>query len=255
MKNNLLTLLGIMMMFSALNINAQEDTQSPAMIATAIAHQVIGPVKDFPVLSPEELAAMDEKEAKMVRNKDLQYRNYPYWEETRLSRPDAGLQTEMGSAESLMGIIQNWEAQYSYSIPPDCNGTAGPDHYMQTINVKYTIYDKTGTLVAGPTNLNTFFSGLPGGTTNEGDPVILFDEQAQRWMMAEFSGISGPDYMLIAVSQTDDPTGLWDAWSFVMNGFPDYMKLGVWRDGYYMGTNTYSGNDRYVFEREVMIAG
>jgi PKD repeat protein len=126
---------------------------------------------------------------------------------------------------------------------------------MQTINVRYTIYDKTGTLLEGPTNLNAFFTGLPGGNSNDGDPVILYDDQAERWMMAEFSGISGPDYMLIAVSQTDDPTGMWDAWSFPMNGFPDYMKLGVWEDGYYMGTNTGSGNDIYAFERDVMLAG
>ena len=162
----------------------------------------------------------------------------------------------MGEQKSFMGLIQNWEGQYSYSYPPDCNGTVGPNHYMQTINVKYTIYDKQGNLLAGPTNLNTLFSGVPGANANDGDPVVIFDEQAQRFMVAEFSGISSnPDYMLIAVSQTDDPTGNWDRWSFVMNGFPDYMKFGIWRDGYYMGTNTTSGNDIYVFERDEMLAG
>jgi PKD repeat protein len=39
-----------------------------------------------------------------------------------------------------------------------------------------------------------------------------------------------------------------------MNGFPDYMKFGVWRDGYYMSANS-SGNDIYVFERTAMLAG
>lgn len=247
--------MGTVLMLGTLMSGAQQGPESPQMIATAIAHQVVGPVKDFPALTPEELAEMDLREAGMVRNRELEVRNYPYWEQTRPTRPDAGLQSFNGSRASLTGIIQNWAGQNSYSNPPDCNGTAGPNHYMQTINVKYTIYDKTGSLLAGPTNLNTFFSGLPGGSTNEGDPVILYDEQAQRWMMAEFSGIWGPDYMLIALSQTNDPTGLWDAWSFPMNGFPDYMKLGVWRDGYYMGTNTSSGDDIYVFERDEMIAG
>ncbi len=240
-------------MFSALNIQAQDNVQSPAMIATAIAHQVVGPVKDFPVLTPEEMAEMDLREATIIRNRDLETRNYPYWEAP--TGKDAGLQTEMGTKRGLTGILQNWSGQSSFSNPPDCNGTAGPDHYMQTINVKYTIYNKTGSLLEGPTNLNVFFSGLPGGSSNDGDPVVLYDEQAGRWLMAEFSGIWGPDYMLIAISQTDDPTGMWDAWSFVMNGFPDYMKLGVWQDGYYMGTNTGSGNDIYAFERSEMLAG
>jgi len=163
-------------------------------------------------------------------------------------------QTEMGTTGA--NILQNFSGQTSGSNPPDCNGTVGPDHYMQTINVKYTIYDKLGSLVAGPTNLNTLFSGVPGATQNDGDPVILYDDQADRYMVAEFSGIwSNPDYMLIAISQTNDPTGLWDRWSFVMNGFPDYMKFGIWNDGYYMGTNTSSGNDIYVFERAAMLSG
>ena len=40
-----------------------------------------------------------------------------------------------------------------------------------------------------------------------------------------------------------------------MNGFPDYMKFGIWEDGYYMATNTSSGDDIYVFERSVMLTG
>jgi len=255
MKTNLIVVLSLMMLLGTLTTKAQVEYESPAMIATAIAHKVVGPVKDFPALTPQQLAEMDLQDAKIKRNQELRERSYPFWEETRPTKPDAGLQSEMGAMENLTGVIQNWGGQTSSSNPPDCNGSVGPNHYMQTINSKYTIYDKTGALLEGPTNLNVFFTGLPGGSSNDGDPVILFDEQAQKWMLAEFSGIWGPDYMLIAVSQTSDPTGLWDAWSFPMNGFPDYMKLGVWRDGYYMGTNTGSGNDIYVFERDVMIAG
>lgn len=256
MRKNLITLTALVFIISALNLRAQEDVESPRMVATAIAHKVVGPVKDFPVLTPEELAAINQAEAKIERNKDLKYRNYPFYEETKLQGPDPLLQSEMGQTRGLKGIIENWSGQSSFSNPPDCNGSAGPDHYMQTINVTYTIYDKTGSMVVGPTNLNSFFTGLPGGNNNDGDPIILYDELAQRWLLAEFSGAwSNPDYMLIAISQTDDPTGTWDAWSFIMNGFPDYMKFGVWPDGYYMGTNTYSGDDIYVFERSEMLAG
>ena len=236
------------------HLNAQDQPVSPSMISTAIYHDVIGPLRDFPVMTAEELAQMDQEELTKERNKELKYRNYPYW--AAPTEKDKGLQDFMGTQKSFMGLIQNWEGQYSYSIPPDCNGTAGLDHYMQTVNVKYTIYDKQGALLAGPTNLNTLFSGVPGSNVNDGDPIVLFDEQAQRFLVAEFSGVStNPDYMMIAVSQTSDPTGNWDRWSFIMNGFPDYMKFGVWRDGYYMGTNTGSGDDIYTFERDEMLAG
>ncbi len=254
MKKNLLTLFGMILMFGSLSLTAQDEVQYPAMIATAIHHEVIGPLSDFPALTAEELAATAEEESRVKRNEELQYRNYPFYEQYKLDGPDPGWQSEMGTNRALTGIIQNWSGQSTYSNPPDDNGTAGPNHYMQTINVKYTIYDKMGSLQAGPTNLNTVFSGVPGANRNDGDPIILWDEQAGRYLMAEFS-LGSPYYMLIAVSQTDDPTGMWDAYSFVMNGMPDYMKFGVWRDGYYMGTNTYTGNDIYVFERDEMLAG
>jgi len=255
MKKNAMTLLSVIMLLTTLSLSAQNDAQSPEMFGTAIAHKVIVPMSDFSALTAEELAEMAVEEATIKRNQDLKVRNYPFYEQYKNDGPGPGLQKEMGTRGSK-GIIQNWSGQSSFSNPPDDNGAAGPNHYMQTINVKYTIYDKSGTLLEGPTNLNAFFSGLPGGNNNDGDPIVLYDEQAQRWLMAEFSGAwSNPDYMLIAISQTSDPTGMWDAWSFMMNGFPDYMKFGVWRDGYYMGTNTYSGNDIYVFERDEMLAG
>ncbi len=254
MKKTLLTLLGMVLMLSAISLNAQDETESPEMIATAVGHKVIGPLRDFPALTPTELAAMSEDEAKVKRNQDLKVRNYPFYEQYKLDGPDPAWQSEMGKNRGSKGILQNWTGQSTSSNPPDDNGTAGPNHFMQTINVRYTIYDKMGSLQAGPTNLNTIFSGVPGANRNDGDPIILWDEQAQRYLMAEFS-LGSPYYMLIAVSQTDDPTGFWDAYSFVMSGMPDYMKFGVWRDGYYMGTNTYSGSDIYVFERDEMLAG
>ena len=63
------------------------------------------------------------------------------------------------------------------------------------------------------------------------------------------------DYMLIAVSATNDPTGAWHKYSFDVADMPDYEKFGIWRDGYYMGTNNTSGNDIYVFERSQMLNG
>ncbi len=114
MKKQLLAVLSLIIMFSAVKTNAQVEYESPAMISTAIYHDVVGPLKDFPAMTADELAELDLREAKMKRNQDLKVRNYPYWEAP--TKPDAGLQSEMGTQDGLMSIIQNWEAQYSYSI-------------------------------------------------------------------------------------------------------------------------------------------
>jgi len=252
-------LLNILILFSILLTplhSAYGQAVKPDKVSTAIYHDVVGPIKDFPVLTAEELAA-EEFEEKIERNEELKERKYPYAATALPKGQDPIWQKTMGSVSlGNREIIENFNGQSSYSNPPDDNGTVSENYYMQTINVKYTIYDKTGNLLAGPTNLNTLFEGVPGASRNDGDPIVMFDEQIGRFFVAEFSGIgSAPDYMLIAISQTEDPTGMWDRWSFPMTGFPDYMKFGVWRDAYYMGTNTYSGNDIYAFERDVMIAG
>ncbi|MFA5418640.1 MAG: BACON domain-containing carbohydrate-binding protein, partial [Bacteroidales bacterium] len=237
-----------------LNSNGTGEKVGPDSFSKAIYFDRVGPLKDFPALTPEELATLNEKERTKVRNKDLQHRSYPNAANALPKGPDEVWQKINGRTRNLTNIIQNFNGQNSNSFPPDCNGSAGPNHFFQTVNVTYSIYDKTGTQVIAPTNLNTLFSGVPGSNFNDGDPILLYDDNADRWLAAEFS-ISGSNYMLIAISVTSDPTGDWYRWSWAMNGMPDYMKFGVWEDGYYMGTNTSSGSDIYVFEREEMLIG
>lgn len=235
---------------------AQQGKVGPTSYSKAVYFDRIGPLKDFPPMTAEDFIILNEKEKNKVRNKDLQYRAYPNAENALPKGPDPVWQKEMGASRSGRNIIQNFEGQSTFSSPPDCNGSAGPEHFFQTVNVTYSIYDKTGNQVVPPTNLNTLFAGVPGSNNNDGDPILLYDDNADRWMAAEFSGAwSGPDYMMIAISVTNDPTGDWYRWSWLMNGFPDYMKFGVWEDGYYMGTNTMNGDDIYVFERDEMLVG
>ena len=245
-----------LLMFASMGVEAQEESVAPDSFSEAIYFDRIGPLKDFPPLTPEDLIALDEKEKNKVRNKDLQVRLYPNAENALPKGTDAVWQKIHGQTRGISNIRENFNGQTTSSSPPDCNGSAGPEHFFQTVNVKYSIYDKVGNQVVAPTNLNTLFSGVPGANNNDGDPILLYDDNADRWLAAEFAGAySNPDYMMIAISVTNDPTGDWYRWSWVMNGFPDYMKFGVWEDGYYMGTNTSNGNDIYVFERDQMLVG
>lgn len=231
----------------------QNEPVSPTEISKAIYFDVYGPIRDIPPLTQEELQQRND-DALLVRNEKLKDRSYPYASIAFPKGPDAVWQKQMGT-KSNKGPIINFNGQSTNSTPPDCNGDVGLNYYFQGVNTTYSIYDKTGTQVVSPTAYNSLFAGVPGANHNDGDPIILYDSEADRWFAAEFSGAySNPDYMLIAVSETGDPTGSWFRWSFVMNGFPDYMKFGIWHDGYYMATNSY-GNDVYVFEREVMLAG
>lgn len=192
---------------------------------------------------------------KFVRNEDLKERKYPYQSQALPKGPDPVWQKYIPKGtKSSVNIIKSFTGIGSYAHPIDPNGAAGPNHYMAAINVYYNIYDKNGNSISGD-NMNTLFNGVDGSNNNDGDPIILYDDLAGRWLAAEFSISSQPYHMLIAVSATDDPTGQWYAYSFVMPGFPDYMKFGVWPDGYYMATNTPDNDDVFAFERSVMLTG
>lgn len=147
--------------------------------------------------------------------------------------------------------------------PPDTDGDAGPDHYIQMINLSFAVYDKQGTKIYGPVANSTLWSGFPGPWTgtNDGDPILLYDELAGRWMASQFAIYTSNNkyYELIAVSETNDPLGAWYRYAFEFDEFPDYPKLSVWPDGYYATFHIFSGSFQgtafVAFEREKMLIG
>jgi hypothetical protein len=145
--------------------------------------------------------------------------------------------------------------------PPDTNGDVGPNHYVQWINLSLQMWNKSGVSVYGPANGNTIFSGFGGPcqTTNSGDPVVLYDPMADRWLLSQFTS-SSPYGECIAISQTADPTGAYYRYFFQLSTtvFYDYPHLGVWPDGYYMSANRFnaaSGSAALVFDRARMLQG
>lgn len=236
-------------------LQAQDKSAVPTLIGTGVYTGETLPLKDLPAITPAEYQIMQEKADQKLLNKKLRLRSYPFSETALPKGPDAVWQKTMGVNGSQKAPLVNFDGQTSPYYPPDCNGVVGPNHYMQTINSTYAIYNKSGTLVAGPTNMNLLFGTVTGSGCNDGDPLILYDEQASRWLAVEFSICGANDYMLIAVSTTSDPTGTWNKYSFDVADMPDYEKFGIWQDGYYMGDNNSASNDIYVFQRSVMLAG
>lgn len=145
-------------------------------------------------------------------------------------------------------------------VPPDPTGDIGKDHYMQMINSNgnawFQIWKKNGDPAYGPALTSTIWSQVGSGSI--GDPIVQYDPGAQRWLMMEMQGF-GSNELLIAVSNTSDPTGGWKAYRFATLGFPDYPKLYVWHDAYLVTTNEIvNGGNRcsgFALEKEAILAG
>jgi len=158
--------------------------------------------------------------------------------------------------------------------PPDTTGDVGPNHYVQWVNLRYAIYTLTRdvnnqitgfNLVSGfPKNGNVVWQGFGGTcqTNNDGDPIVQYDQLADRWILTQFAVSSTPYTQCVAVSTGPDPTGSYYRYSYSYGtDFNDYPKMGVWPDAYYVTYNmfrrgrTFVGSKVCAFERALMLTG
>ena len=158
--------------------------------------------------------------------------------------------------------VRNDDNGSSMVAPPDTDGDVGPNHYFQMCNTIFEIFDKSGNTLMGPSDNSTIWDGFIGDWTgtNDGDPIVLYDEQADRWLVSQFAvdtDVTGGTYwVLVAISTTSNPLGSYYRYAFQYTSYPDYPKFGIWRDGYYLmvqhgnGTATAS-----VLNRNQMLVG
>ena len=187
-------------------------------------------------------------------------------------RRDAALQTApaAGSAITPRASFEGI-GNTAGVLPPDTNGDVGPNHYIQWVNLSFAIFRKSdGAVLYGPANGKTLWQGFGGPceTRNDGDPIVLYDEISDRWLMSQFALPNypqGPYYQCIAVSTSGDPTGTWNRYAYSFSKLNDYPKFGVWPDGYYMTMNqftcnivgqcSWAGQGVVAFERTQMLSG
>ena len=144
---------------------------------------------------------------------------------------------------------------FSGVFPPDTVGDVGPTLYVQAINAASSTaieaFTKAGVSDFGPVLLSSLGSGLCA--TGAGDPIVLYDRLADRWLLSEFSGAGNA--LCVYVSQTPDPGSTYFAYQFNTANFPDYPKYAVWPDAYYVTTNESGGSPAYAMDRTAMLAG
>jgi hypothetical protein len=176
------------------------------------------------------------------------------------------------SASAIPSPLANFEGvsnQDNFNIfgfrvnPPDSDGDVGPNHYVELINLIFAIYDKSGNRLVGPIDTGTLWSGfsIPDCTDPSGDPIVLYDQLEDRWLLSQFTtrgfdqngDFNGsPFYNCVAISQTGDPTGAYFRYAFITSQpsttsafFPDYPKYGIWRDSYVLTSRDFGSQDEY----------
>jgi len=244
MKFKLLFLL--VALFTLNLVQAQEKFPPSTVIQGRLVKKTI-PLRDFPTVKEADYKVNEIKiiENNLRANEKLNANAFPQDGKDPLRQAAEGGITSMPIEENWDGIARGEGGGFT---PPDPTGAAGPDHYLNAVNVAIKIFDKQGTLLVGPTMLGTFL----GSPSNNGDPIIMYDQLADRYFVSEFGTGNS---LLLGVSETSDPTGSYFVYQFNLDAFPDYPHYSVWHDGYYVTANKFSGNTTYVIEREAVLNG
>lgn len=239
-------LFALILGFIMVQVDAQ-NTQRASSVAYGQFVRKTMPLRDFPTVTPHEYRVNEITiiENNLRANEKVNQQAYPQDGVDPLRQRDFGGIARMPIEENFDGLTNNEGGGFT---PPDPTGAAGPNHYLNAVNVAIKIFDKQGNTLAGPTMLGTFL----GSASNSGDPIILYDHLADRYFVSEFG--TGNSF-LVGVSDSPDPTGAYNVYQFNLDAFPDYPHYSLWHDGYYVTANKFSGNTTYVMDRAAMIAG
>ncbi len=175
-----------------------------------------------------------------IPGKGLPKGNDPLWQKQTKAKQTKG-----------KSPILTFVAASSNSTPTDPTGAVGPNHFVNSWNTSFRIWDKAGNPLAPAASLSTLFN------SSDGDPIVMYDPFADRFIITEFYS----NGFKVAVCKGSDPVNDgWYIYSFATNTFPDYPKFSVWSDGYYITSNKDSnsaGSSQVVFalNRAKMLTG
>ena len=209
----LLCFVGLVLAFFAFhNASAQGNPQTPVVsgvyrgLAPVVRFDVSPPLRDMQVIPPGPGKLRENEDRDIVPWK---VRFAPEWDPVAQSTLSG--QEGPGGTEITGPIVTfNGQPNVNGVAPPDPVGAVGPNHVVAMANLTFQIFNKTGTSLFGPANNNTLWAGFGGEcqADNSGDPIVLYDKLANRWLLSQFTS-SGPTFFVcVAISRRPIPREL-----------------------------------------------
>ena len=245
----LLALLGISGPFGTKSLaqGAGNAVANSVQVGASYHNDVSPPLREMPAWSESDLRRGAEQEAN--ENPKVPYRHVDSFDPvvqnshvTGFGFPGVNIPVPIRTFDGIPfpGVGCN-------CAPPDTNGAVGPTQYVQIVNEGYQVFDKaTGNSVLGPNSISSIWSGFGGvcQSGGKGDPVMLYDHLANRWLISQFAGSgSAVTDECVAISTTSDATGSYYRYGFHLGtNFFDYPHLSVWPDAYYMSMNVFNAS-------------
>lgn len=165
------------------------------------------------------------------------------------------------SSDSLISrpvVMQNFEGiPQTNFIPPDPIVAVGPDHLMIAVNSTFRIFDKTGTILKTIDADEWFDQVIPGASTF--DPIVHYDHFDKRWIfeMLHVDDLHQKAYILLAVSDDENPLGTWRAWGIPahqlgdssVQHWSDYARIGFDENAIYITSHEFGFTSDFAYSK------
>lgn len=210
---------------------------------------VTAPMTSYPKVNPESVKKREVPRGGLS-SKSIKKGEFINTLSESSSSQDPLAQQETATTPGRSPIV-NFDAINIDVSPPDPTAAVGPNHIVQMTNGLWSVWDKNGVQAAGfPKDIND-----PLGGVVSGDPIVLYDREADRWFITQFQ-LPDSEQFKIAVSTTSDPTGTFAVYSYDVpeNDYPHYS---IWGNSYVVtGNFNPSESGRfYAFNRQKMLDG
>ena len=238
----------ILLAACTLSINAQENVQEEGVVQP-IGFYITEPIRNSPQIDPNDIP-----ETTVPRGTVSQHRK----------ALEEALRSVNQSAAFTDPLIQNGgflhtsrEPITSFAVstpqvnPPDPTGAVGPNHIVTMTNGVWSVYDKEGNIQPGyPKQVSDPLGGSTG-TVASADPIVLYDREADRWLITRFD-LPNANRFRLAVSTTPDPTGSYAVYDY-SSGPNDYPHYSIWGNSYIVAGNFSPSGRFYAWNREKML--
>jgi hypothetical protein len=276
----------VMVCLTAIPCSWAQEQSHTVMVVNAIKHAVAPPLSQLVPIPPgaAQMSAHpdnvhpdndrlddDEDRPRLPRPRSMPVRDSALQASSDTTLVFDLAQPSTNSGVNVLGLGSGFSGYTIQAVVPDTNGAAGATQFVQFVNDSFAVFNKSdGSLAYGPANGNTLWQALGGPCSSNAnlDEVAQYDKLANRWVMLMPIFVS-PVYLCVAVSTTSDAVnGSWNLYAFETpvnklcgcRMMPDYPKLGVWDDGYYITFNqgwnlNYEGPAACVVDRNSMLNG
>ncbi len=271
MKNiKIYSITAIAMLFINATVSAQSESEVTAHNGVATAHTTI----DFKAVAltnaynksaAKPIQFIGNRKARPIPEMDINRTGKtvhidPFGVQSAVANKSLAPNPSPSPISNFAGISDN-----NTSIPPDVNGTVGLTHVMTTLNTQVRISDRNGVTIS-TVSLDAFWAPV-GNATGCYDPKVLYDHEANRWMIVTSCNAQTVNSStLLGISDTGDPTAGWHLYRVDVDStnkkWVDYPSIGfndkwivVQMNLFAMPNNSGTSHQIYVWNKADLYAG